>query len=180
MLYFSSACDAQSTASCCISSLISAFFITALRSAMVMIGWVKISRRLRSSVSSASPSETRVTAASMASLSTACYCATAAGLLLLLLRHYDTASATAAVAPTTPTMPLWHYVCYCCSGYYYSYYATIPLLRLLLHCYWSRRFWNLKRSGTELNFRLQLSTSVYPTSHVLHWTRTLHWTMAKW
>lgn len=95
MLYFSSACDAQSTASCCISSLISAFFITALRSAMVMIGWVKISRRLRSSVSSASPSEMRVTAASMASLSTACYCATAAGLLLLLLFHYTTASATA-------------------------------------------------------------------------------------
>lgn len=32
ILYFSSACVAQSTASCCISSLISAFLMTALRS----------------------------------------------------------------------------------------------------------------------------------------------------
>uniref|UniRef100_A0A7G3AE33 Putative conserved plasma membrane protein n=1 Tax=Lutzomyia longipalpis TaxID=7200 RepID=A0A7G3AE33_LUTLO len=32
ILYFSRACVAQSTASCCISSLISAFLITALRS----------------------------------------------------------------------------------------------------------------------------------------------------
>uniref|UniRef100_A0A1L8E7S8 Uncharacterized protein n=1 Tax=Haematobia irritans TaxID=7368 RepID=A0A1L8E7S8_HAEIR len=32
ILYFSNACVAQSTASCCISSLMSAFLITALRS----------------------------------------------------------------------------------------------------------------------------------------------------
>ena len=35
MLYFSRAWEAQSTASCCMSSLISAFFMTALRSAMI-------------------------------------------------------------------------------------------------------------------------------------------------
>ena len=34
MLYFSKACVAQSTASCCISSDISAFLMTALRSAI--------------------------------------------------------------------------------------------------------------------------------------------------
>ncbi|CAH0365833.1 unnamed protein product [Pelagomonas calceolata] len=35
MLYFSSACDAQSTASCCMSSLMSAFLMTALRSILL-------------------------------------------------------------------------------------------------------------------------------------------------
>jgi hypothetical protein len=36
ILYFSNACDAQSTASCCISSDISALLITALRSAILL------------------------------------------------------------------------------------------------------------------------------------------------
>jgi hypothetical protein len=40
MLYFSSACEAQSTASCCMSSDISAFFITAFLSDMIREnGW---------------------------------------------------------------------------------------------------------------------------------------------
>ena len=37
MLYFSMACVAQSTASCCMSSDMSAFFITAFRSVMVAL-----------------------------------------------------------------------------------------------------------------------------------------------
>jgi hypothetical protein len=37
ILYFSNACDAQSTASCCISSDMSALLITALRSAILSL-----------------------------------------------------------------------------------------------------------------------------------------------
>lgn len=39
MLYFSMACVAQSTASCCMSSDMSAFLITAFRSDIVTLQW---------------------------------------------------------------------------------------------------------------------------------------------
>jgi hypothetical protein len=46
MLYFSNACDAQSTASCCISSDMSAFLITALRSAMIDVTRIRSFRTM--------------------------------------------------------------------------------------------------------------------------------------